>query len=307
MAHKTLAAQERPSRPAARVTYEQAVQRIEAMIAAESGIVCELCPTRLLTHGRAAKNAILFLHGFTNAPRQFVALGQQFFDLGYNVFIPRLPRHGLADRLTRDLQHLTADELLEFTNRAVDLARGLGERLTVCGISLGGLLAAWAGQSRGDVDLAVPIAPDFGLYFLPRTLHRPFVALVRALPDFYIWWDPRTRAANPSSYPFAYPGFPSHSMAEVTCLALDITDLIRAAKPAAAKIILVSIGGDQAVSNAEIRRVAAIWDAHAPGIVTTFEFDPSYHLPHDIITPESPRTRIDTVYPKLIELITQRI
>ncbi len=284
-------------------SYDDAVRGIDAVIDAEKGIVSELGATRLLTHGQAADKAIVFLHGFTNCPQQFAALGQRFFQLGYNVFIPRLPHHGLANRLTNDLKSLRAVELLDFVDEVIDRARGLGGRIAVAGMSLGGLLAAWVGQRRADVDLALAIAPDFGLALVPRALERPVIAILRTLPDFYIWWDPRTRAANPSSYPFAYPGFSSHSVAEVMRLALDVRGQIDR-KPAAKRVILVSIGGDPAVSNAEIERVARKWQAYAPGVVTTYEFESSLHLPHDIITPESPGTRVDYVYPKLIELIS---
>ncbi len=75
-------------------------------------------------------------------------------------------------------------------------------------------------------------------------------------------------------------------------------------RPLAKHVLFVSIGGDPAVGNGEIDRIARAWQARAPGVVSTYEFDRSYCFPHDIITPESPRTRIDVVYPKLIELIT---
>ncbi len=283
-------------------SYDDAVHSIGDMIDAERGIVGDLGATRLLTHRQPVENAIVLLHGFTNCPQQFAALGEQFYQRGYNVFIPRLPHHGLADRMTRDLKHLSAQELLKYVDETVERARGLGNHLAIAGLSLGGLLAAWAGQRCAAIDVAMAIAPDFGLALIPRLLERPAIVVLRALPDFYIWWDPRTKAENPNSYPFAYPGFSSRSVAEAVHLARIVRGEI-SGKPAAKRIVLVSIGGDPAVSNAEIRRMARKWQGYAPGAVTTYEFPQTLHLPHDIITPESPGTRVDIVYPKVIELI----
>src|ERR1019366_2135927 len=49
-----------------------------------------LCRTRLYTHGHRTERALLLLHGFTNCPQQFDALGKRFHDDGWNVLIPRM-------------------------------------------------------------------------------------------------------------------------------------------------------------------------------------------------------------------------
>jgi esterase/lipase len=84
----------------ASATYADAVARIQAFQAREGAEVNPLCRTALLTHGQWVERAITFLHGFTSCPKQFDQLGQRFFERGYNVFIPREPNHGLADRMT---------------------------------------------------------------------------------------------------------------------------------------------------------------------------------------------------------------
>src|SRR5256885_12187431 len=65
-----------------------------------------LCHTRLYTHGRRVENALVLLHGFTNCPQQFDALGRRFFEQGWNVVIPRYPRHGHTDRLNDSISEL---------------------------------------------------------------------------------------------------------------------------------------------------------------------------------------------------------
>src|SRR3981081_1839753 len=69
------------------------------------------CYSVAFDHGRAPSRAVVFLHGITSSPFQFHQLGQLFFSRGYNVLVPRMPRHGYLDRLTRDPAHLTRVEL----------------------------------------------------------------------------------------------------------------------------------------------------------------------------------------------------
>src|SRR3982074_1890093 len=84
------------------------------------------CYTIGYDHGHATPRAVVFLHGITSSPVQFRDLGQLFFSRGYNVLIPRMPRHGYLDRLTRDPAHLTRADLLTYAAGAVDTARALG-------------------------------------------------------------------------------------------------------------------------------------------------------------------------------------
>ena len=57
--------------------------------------------------------------------------------MGYNVLIPRLPRHGMADRKVENLSALKAEELRECSDTSIDLAIGLGQKVYVVGLSDG--------------------------------------------------------------------------------------------------------------------------------------------------------------------------
>ena len=89
--------------------YATAVARVSALQAEEAGRLNPLCGTQLLTHGQRTDRVIVFFHGHTSCPQQFAALGQQLDDLGDNVLLVRLPRHGLADPHTDDLTNLNAE------------------------------------------------------------------------------------------------------------------------------------------------------------------------------------------------------
>ena len=106
------------------------------------------CRSILLTHGQRTEKAVVLFHGYTNCPQQFRELGQILYEQGYNVLIPRLPRHGLADRKVENLSPLTAEELRECADMSVDIACGLGRKVYVAGLSAGGTLSAWVAQNR---------------------------------------------------------------------------------------------------------------------------------------------------------------
>ncbi len=60
------------------------------------------------------------------------------------MLIPPLPRHGMAERQDTAHSHLPLQELAAYADRVVDIAQGLGERVTMMGLSCGGVTSAWA-------------------------------------------------------------------------------------------------------------------------------------------------------------------
>ena len=109
-------------------SYEEAEKRLQVWAEEEAGLpLQEVCHTKLLSHGRQTEQVILFFHGYTTCPEQFANLGQMFFEKGYNILIPCMPRHGWKDRLTDELKYLTAEELAVYGSRSMDIARGLGD------------------------------------------------------------------------------------------------------------------------------------------------------------------------------------
>jgi len=173
-------------------SYEEVLARIKAIQAGEDarGDLNPVCLTTLMTHGKRTEDVIVFLHGFTSCPNQFVELGRQFYERGYNVYIPRAPHHGLTDLMPGDLFNLTAEESIAFASQSADIAQGLGERVTVSGLSGGGTMTAWLAQNRVDVDIAMPLSPFLGIKFIPAPLTRTFTNAVLTLPNMWMWWDP---------------------------------------------------------------------------------------------------------------------
>jgi pimeloyl-ACP methyl ester carboxylesterase len=294
-------------RPAA--DYAEAVQRVAALREQETSGYNPLCHTQLLTHGDQTARAITFIHGYTNCPNQFLQLGRQFYALGYNVLLVPMPHQGLADHMTNELSKMTAEEMAAYADQLVDIARGLGHWVAVAGLSQGGVIAGWAAQTRPDLDLAVLIAPGFGLKLVPARLTVLVTNLALALPEFYLWWDGLVRfgaAPPPPPGPKAvqgYPRFSIHGLAQQLRLGFATQALARQAPPAARAILVVTNGADLAVQNSLTDRLVSDWRAHGASHMVTYTFPASLQLDHDLIDPNRDNQKVDVVYPKLVELI----
>ena len=290
------------SRPNPATNYADAVNRILALQTQESTGYNPQCVTQFLTHGQKTARVIAFVHGYANCPQMFTQLGQKFFALGYNVLIVPLPHHGLADRLTGDLTRLTAEELVSYADQVVDIERGLGDHVTLAGLSAGGVVTAWAAQTRPDLDQAVVIAPGFGLKLIPAPLTVLATNATLLLPDGFIWWDPVLQDRFTPLY--TYPRFSRRGLAQTLRAGFAVRSLARRASPAARSILVVTNANDNTVDNTAVAQVVSDWRAHG-GAVTTFEFPADWHLVHNLVDPGETGQRVDVVYPKLIELINQ--
>jgi carboxylesterase len=287
-------------RPAS--TYEEATARIAALQTEEAGgpALNPICCTQLLTHQRKVARAIVLLHGYTDCPQQFLSLGQQLHARGYNVLIPRLPHHGLADRMTTASAQLTAAELAHLTDEAVDAAHGLGEHVAVAGISAGGVMAAWAAQHRVDLDQAVVMSPALGLRVVPAFLTTPVMRLMAARPNRFLWWDPRTKEKAPGP---GYPRFSTHGLSEILRLGAAVRHAAARRSPAAGAIVVITNASDLAVNNHLTAALVRSWRRHGVRDLRTYEFPLALRVFHDFISPEQVYQRVETVYPILFDLI----
>jgi carboxylesterase len=286
-------------------SYQEAVDRVRAIQDQESKLknLSAECGTKLMTNGKETEKVIVFLHGFTSCPDQFRKLGEQFYALGYNVYIPRQPRHGLSDRTGNPLKGLTAEELAQFGTETVDIAQGLGERVIVVGLSGGGSITTWLIQRRSDVDLAVPISPFLGVGFIPAPLTRLVTHLVLIFPDIYQWWDPVNKIDNPNSTSYSYRGYWMHALFENLRLGFTAERHARDLEPAAGEILVITNANDSSVNNDMVAKFERNWRTNGKECLQSYQFPRVLELPHDIITYDRPDGKPELVYGKLLELI----
>lgn len=259
-----------------------------------------LCRTRLYTHGHRTERALLLLHGFTNCPQQFDALGKRFHDDGWNVLIPRYPRHGYTDRLNTSISELRTDQLIAVANQSATAGAGLGEHLTISGLSLGGVLAGHLAQTHDSVERAVLIAPMFGLQGIPGPGAAALAQLAFLLPNYFIWWDRTLKDRRGPAH--AYPRFATHAYAALFRTAGGVLDGARKARPKARDLAVITNAAEPSLDNRFTYQLIEAWRRRGAA-VSTYEFPASSHLPHDLIDPSNHEQNTELVYPVVTRFI----
>ena len=280
--------------------YSEAIRFAGELKQLDGPSVNPLCHTRLYTHGQRAGRSLVLLHGFTNCPQQFDTLGRQFHDRGWNVLIPRYPRHGYTDRLNTSIAELTVDELLAVANRAAEIGAGLGERLTVAGLSLGAILAGCLAQTREGVDRAVLIAPMLGLRPIPGPVLTAMGMAAKRIPNFYMWWNNDLKDKLGPTY--GYPRLATRAYAALFDAGRLLTNSARKAPPKARSIAVITNAAEPRLDNRFTYRLIESWRRHGANL-ETFEFPARDGLTHDLIDPGNAAQRTEYVYPIVTRLI----
>jgi pimeloyl-ACP methyl ester carboxylesterase len=293
------------SQPDPAPDYAAAQEKFAALQALDGDDVNPVCRSQWLTHSEKTERVIVLMHGMTNCPAQYIKLAPLFFERGYNVLIPRTPRNGLADLNTDDLKNLTAQELATHGDQVIDIARGLGEHVTVVGLSGSAVVAAWLAQFRADLDKAIVVAPVFGI--LPNwpifgtRANRAASDLLDVMPNIM------TQRIMPfkEGPKHGYLGFATHGLSHTMDLGAVVFKAALTTPPAVHHVLMVMNDVDPAVSNAMIRDLVGRWRATAPDRVDLYTFPASMGLIHDIIDPQQKRQQTAAVYPILLDLFTK--
>jgi len=283
--------------------YKDAVTAFQAIRAEEeAGIPLHpRCYSQLLTHGEKVDRVVIYFHGLTSCPAQADEMAQKYFDLGYNVLLPRMFGHGEADPLTYSLADLTAEELVDFANQTVDIAQGLGDEVVVLGLSAGGTISSWVSQYRSDVDQSISISPFFGPHVVPTWATHAATNLLLMLPNMMVWWNP-LETERPEAMNYAYARYASHALGEVMRLGRIVDSSARRTAPAAANNGMLLNEADVAVSFALAERVIESWRNN--GAEVALEVLPfSRRLPHDLIDPRQSGGDVEMVYDLLLAMI----
>jgi esterase/lipase len=283
------------------MTYAEALAELDKIAAAErddQGIRPE-CRSIAMLHGERRPRVIVFWHGFTSAPPQFEPLGRLFFERGYNVYIPLQPRHGRR-RMTRALQGLTVVDLQAAALRAVRIAGGLGEEIDTAGLSLGGVIAAWLAQCT-RIGTVMPIAPFLALPWFSYRLNRVVTGFYNRFPNRWFWWNPFERERLEPAY--AYPRYPTRTLARLLEFSHSVVKLSRRAPPLADRCVIVVNTKDPACNNSVSTHLWRQWAGDTVKL-QSYAFA-NLDRRHDFIDPVTYPTAVELVYPVLVELMTQ--
>lgn len=290
-------------------SYEEACDRVTALQASERAraedAILSQCVTQLFTHDGPTEHVFVLLHGFTNCPHQFQQLAPLLHQDGHTVLVPRLPRHGYSDRMTDALAELSASELIESVNRAVDIAHGFGRNVTVLGFSLGGVLASWLAQQRDDLYHVILVSPALGIQALPGKRRWLAARLLALLPNFFQWWDPAAKEAH-NGPSHIYPRFSSRSLAVLLRLGETVLSAAQRQKPGTLRITAIDNPADPVIAHDTFATLIELWRQHG-ATVATHDFPGDWQLIHDLMDPLQARAQNDRVYPVLHDWIAQAV
>lgn len=276
--------------------YADAVARVAKQQAADDRVVAPGGRSVLLTHGKRTARVVVLFHGYTNSPAQYQHFAERLYAAGDNVYVPRLPHHAERHGTAGTLATLTADELRQCADSAIDIADGLGDSVIASGVSAGGTIVAWVAQYRHDVHRAIIVSPVLEIGRIPSFLGSPLMRLALRVPNV-------TRNETPDPLrPDRDLGVSTRAVAELLQLGVAVRDAARHTPPAAHDIVFVTNANDHTVKTPPTVELARRWNQHGAAAIV-YQFPRSLGLPHDIAEEAHPNARPQVVYPALEALI----
>ena len=266
-------------------SYAEAISRIGAVQAADASQ--PLAPdgaSIVMVHGSQTATSVVLFHGYTSVPAQFAVIAKAYYDQGYNVWVPRMPYHGLKDPLGTALSKLDTVTLRRWTDDALDVGAGLGQKVEIAGLSGGGTLTLWSAAQRPSTARAVAFAPLVDPSGIPYWAIKPLVRFfsLPIVPDYFVWWDSKLKENDPS------PGYSRYSFKSIaTYLAMGMhvyADAGSGTEPVAGTLALVTNDNDAVINGAF--NVDLAKRLVAANRLTLLALPARLELNHDIIGPD---------------------
>ncbi len=254
----------------------------------------------VLDHGARTPRVSVLLHGLTASPRTWRDFARARFARGENVLVPRLPRHGHADRMSGALAGLSSAELIAQGDRILESASALGEQVVLVGHSLGAALALHLAHRDARVARVVAVAPFLGIKLVPRDWNAIVRRVLERAPNRFVYWNPIDRGRSLPAH--GYPRYTTRSLAAGLALAEALREDARRGPPLARSIEIVRNASETAVNNAAIDELIRLWRAVGGASVRVHALTgigPS----HDLVEPERTDTPAARFLPALHALL----
>lgn len=167
------------------------------------------CKTLIYDKGQKTARVIVMYHGYGSCTGQYKAIAERFYNKGYAVILARQPYFGLKDKLSKEQGKISTESMNDFVAETMQIAQGLGDKVTVYGESGGGVLATWAGQYYG-ADSVAAVEPGFFAGNFPEVLKFPIMRIASVIPPQYFWWNETVKDTKPDG---GYPQYTSKGAA----------------------------------------------------------------------------------------------
>ncbi len=106
-----------------------------------------------------SRKAVLLIHGFGDTPQSLQYLAEFLSDRGLNVYVPLLPGHGST---VAEFDRSTSSEWIEAAERELLRLQSEYAWVSVCGLSMGGAIAAILAARHPTIKSLSLIAPYLG-------------------------------------------------------------------------------------------------------------------------------------------------
>ena len=165
---------------------------------------------------KGSDSGILLMHGFTGSPAHMRKLADELAQKGHTVSSIALPGHATTEE---DMAQSTWQQWLEAAKRATLDLKNQCKHVTVCGLSMGGVLAMLVAEQM-QIDACVPISA-------PVDVRNRLLGLAAIAAPLYprVAWGKggEYHKGLDKAYDFGYAGFPTKKGA-------DLNRLIKMAK-----------------------------------------------------------------------------
>lgn len=294
----------RPVQPKAKPHTAQA-RYVNAIAAVRKKIGAEKClplqdgeQSVLMAHPTPPKKGtIVMYHGFTAGPWQFQQLSQQAYAAGYNVYIPRLPGHGLKTAQgVEDPSGLVKSEnpatYAQFAESTYQDARSLGGPVSVMGLSVGGEIALSVAENHPDVKKVVAYAPYMrpaGFGWLVTMLHGldkvTFGLTGHLLDHLPFGWGAESarQTAEGLKAPDGRAGHSKFSVGNLYAVSEFGRGVIANANKIQAPVQFFTSGADDAADMSAIKQVYQ--GSGGAGHDGFYEFPKAEGIPHAMVSP----------------------
>ena len=113
-----------------------------------------------LLHEEKSRKAALLIHGFTGYPGEMVRPGEDLYEKGFDVFVPRLPGHGTTGK---DFIKSNKEDWIGVAEKALISLEKEYESVSVVGHSMGGAIVAVLLSRHSEIKSAVLCCPGIEL------------------------------------------------------------------------------------------------------------------------------------------------
>ncbi len=277
--------------------YDSALKRVRGIIEEEerSGVIqSSLC----FNHGHPTSVSLLCYHGYTRSPAQFEEFAYRMFRQGVNVWIPRLPYHGLAKEQEREQGLLTLADLKSFVARHLDLIKSMGQRTVVMGLSGGGVLAAWGAGRYPGIEKTICLSPVIGVRTIPKQLHAILPEVMRWLPNRFIKWGDDEKEKDKGYY----DEYSTKALGAFLELGLEVYKN-RKQKLASPQVTMILNENDDKIDNVIVSRIVEGWISRDEQKINRIDFGGYEGLPHDLVGLDGVKENKERLYSLYEELV----